>query len=126
MLPDVIPTCGETILVMDSRGVPAVVRGPSICESWNRLYKMEHHYLDLSLEVDDPGLFLTGKLPTPGPVAGRARLAAEDQELLREAELGALRMFRFQVTAGKVYQLELSLDGHLYVVHGICALMTST
>lgn len=119
MLPNTIPTCGESILVMDSRGVPAVVRSHSICESWNRLYKMDHYYLDLSLEVEDPGLFLTGKLLMPGPVAGRARLVAEDQEVLQEAELGALGMFRFQVTAGKVYRLELSLDGHLYVVRPV-------
>lgn len=106
---------------MGSRGVPAVVRSHSICESWNRLYKMDHHYLDLSLEVEDPGLFLTGKLLTPGPVAGRARLVAEDQEVLQEAELEALGMSRFQVTAGKVYRLELSLDGHLYVVRPVYA-----
>lgn len=119
MIPDTIPRCGEAILIMDSRSAPAMVRSHSTCESWNRLYKLDNLYLDLSLKIDESGPLLMGKLLTPNPLEGRVRLVAENQEVLQEAELGAMGVWRVQVPTDRVYRLEMHLGGHPPVVHSL-------
>ncbi|MCX8087822.1 MAG: hypothetical protein N3C58_00920 [Meiothermus ruber] len=90
MTPDTIPQHGEAILIMDSRSAPAIVRSHSTCESWNRLYKLDNLYLDLSLK-----------------------------EVLQDAELRAMRAWHFRVPAGGVCRLEMHLGGHSFVVHSL-------
>lgn len=119
MTPDTVPQYGEAILIMYSRRAPAIVGSHSTCESWNRLYKLDNLYLDLSLKIDGSGPLLMGKLLTPNPLEGRVRLVAENQEVLQDAELGAMRAWHFRVPAGGVCRLEMHLGGHSFVVRSL-------
>ncbi len=119
MITDKATTRREAILVMDSRNVLSPVRNQGLSGSWSRLYKVDNHYLDLSLKVEGTEPILIGKLVTPTLSSGLARLMASDGGLLQEVELGASGMFRLPVPAMGVYNLEMSLGAQQFVVRSV-------
>ncbi len=119
MITDKTPTRREAILVMDSRNVLSAVRNHSLSGSWSRLYKVDKHYLDLSLKVEGTEPLLIGKLVTPTQAEGSARLMACDGGLLQEVELSASGMFRLPVPTTGVYHLEMNLGEQQFVVRSV-------
>lgn len=119
MITDKTPTRREAILVMDSRNVLSAVRNHSLNGSWSRLYKVDSHYLDLSLKIEGTEPLLIGKLVTPTQAEGSARLMACDGGLLQEVELSASGMFRLPVPTTGVYHLEMSLGEQQFVVRSV-------
>lgn len=119
MITDKTPTRRDAILVMDSRNALCATRNHSLSGSWSRLYKVDRHYLDLSLKVEGTEPFLIGKLVTPTQSNGLARLMACDGGLLQEVELNASGMFRLPVPATGVYYLEMNLGEQQFVVRSV-------
>jgi hypothetical protein len=119
VITDKTPTRREAILVMDSRNAPFVVRNHSLSGTWSKLYKVDNHYLDLSLKLEGTEPLLIGKLVTPTQTEGSARLMACDGGLLQEVELSASGMFRLPVPTAGVYHLEMSLGEQQYVVRSV-------
>ncbi|WP_299427804.1 hypothetical protein [uncultured Meiothermus sp.] len=119
MITDKTPTRREAILVMDSRNLLHDVRNNSLSGSWSKLYKVDHHYLDLSLKVEGAESLLIGKLVTPTQSNGQARLVACNGGLLQEVELGASGMFRLPVPTTGVYHLEMRLGEQQFVVRSV-------
>ncbi|GIW25222.1 hypothetical protein [Meiothermus sp.] len=119
MMNDAKPHHREAILIMDSRDALSAVRSHNLNGSWSRLYKVDKHYLDLSLKLEGTQAHLIGKLVTPTQSKGSARLTAYDGSLLREVELNASGMFRLPVPAAGVYHLEMSLDEQQFVVRSV-------
>ncbi len=118
MITDKKPTRREAILVMDSRNVLLAVRNQSQ-GSWSKLYKVDNHYLDLSLKLEGANALLIGKLVTATQTEGSARLMACDGGLLQEVELSASGMFRLPVPMAGVYHLEMSLGEQQFVVRSV-------
>ncbi len=116
---DKTTTRREAILVMDSRSVLSAVRNHSLSGSWSKLYRVDNHYLDLSLKIEGTEPLLVGKLVTPTQTAGSARLMAYDGGLLQEVELSASGMFRLPVPATGVYHLEMNLGEQHFVVRSV-------
>ncbi|MCS7067899.1 MAG: hypothetical protein N2Z75_04120 [Meiothermus sp.] len=119
MITDKTPIRREAILVMDSRNALRAVRNHSVNGSWSRLYKVDKHYLDLSLKVEGTEPLLIGKLVTPTQSSGQARLMTCDGGVLQEVELSASGMFRLPVPATGVYHLEMSLGEQHFVVRSV-------
>ncbi|WP_337869224.1 hypothetical protein [Meiothermus sp.] len=119
MITDKTPTRRGAILVMDSRSALPAVRNHSLSGSWSKLYKVDNHYLDLSLKLEGAEPLLIGKLVTAAQVGGSARLMACDGGLLQEVELSASGMFRLPVPAAGVYHLEMSLGEQQFVVRSV-------
>jgi len=109
----------EAILVIDSRGALSAVRNHSLGGTWSKLYRVDNHYLDLSLKVENAEPHLIGKLVTPIQTGGWVRFVACDGGLLQEVELGASGMFRLPVPAPGVYHLEMSLSDQQFVVRSV-------
>lgn len=119
MITDKTPTRREAILVMDSRSVLLAVRNHGLSGSWSKLYKVDNHYLDLSLKLEGAEPLLIGKLVTATQAEGSARLMACDGGLLQEVEMSASGMFRLPVPTTGVYHLEMSLGEQQFVVRSV-------
>lgn len=113
------PTQIEAILVMDSRTTSMALRSQSFGGAWNKLYKMDEYYLDLSLKPERDQAMLMGRLVNSGLQVGSVSLLSQDGECLRQVSLGEAGIFRLPVAQGGTYQLQMQLGEQQFVVRSL-------
>lgn len=113
------PNQVEAILVMDSRTTSIAVRSHN-AGAWNKLYKMDEYYLDLSLKPDGERALLLGKLVNPNPHAtGSVSLISPEGEPAGQAPLNDTGIFRLLVERSGTYQLQMRLGEQQFVVRSL-------
>ncbi|GIW28439.1 MAG: hypothetical protein KatS3mg070_1802 [Meiothermus sp.] len=110
----------EGILILDSRNMPGTtLRYQGSFSVWNRLYKVGHFYLDLSLKGDESGAFLVGQVicETQKPSSWQITLHGPSQHY--SSPVSEYGSFRIKVAEKGEYDLELALGHETFWVRGL-------